>query len=308
MTFNLEEIENYISEHVELIRVLIVSTKGSTPRETGARMLVWDKGQKGTIGGGALEYKILDICRRRLASGNQNPHIISQPLGPGLGQCCGGHIKFVLEYFNQDILRSIKGKISNKAIYSRPILEGVEFEAPTDHPPSAEMPVVKDGLLTENLIKPKGQLWIFGSGHVGTAIVNLVANLPSIEITWIDFQEERFPKQIPPGVNKVIAPNPEQLTKYAPEGGLFLVLTHSHDLDFKIMEGLLRKNFSYLGLIGSKTKWSRFQQRLLSLGLSQEILGKVICPIGDRKLGKHPWHIAVGVSIELLEQINRCKD
>ncbi len=301
MTFNLEEIENHVSVHKEIIRVLIVSTKGSTPRETGTRMLVWDKGQQGTIGGGALEYKILNICRNRLADGNQNPHIISQPLGPGLGQCCGGHIKFVLEYFNKDLLKSIKEKNLNQSVYSRPIEKGAGTKETYKYTQSEGLSVITKGWLSETLIEKKKQLWIFGSGHVGTAIVGLVSNLPSIEITWIDFHEERFPKQIPEGVNKIVAPNPEQLTKYAPQDGLFLVLTHSHDLDLKIMEGLLRKDFSYLGLIGSKTKWSRFQQRLVSLGLSQESLDKVKCPIGDRELGKHPWQIAIGVSTELLK-------
>ena len=300
MTFNLEEIEKLVSVHEELIRVLIVSTKGSTPRETGARMLVWDQGQKGTIGGGALEFKLLNICRKRIADKNLSPHVISQPLGPGLGQCCGGHIKFVLEYFNKDLLNGIKERISNKSIYTRSVQWSVDEKETYKAPLTDEFPNFKDGWLAEELTENKEQLWIFGSGHVGTAIVNLVSNLPSIEITWIDFEEDRFPKQIPDGVNKVIAANPEQLTKYAPEGGLFLVLTHSHDLDLKVMEGLLRKDCSYLGLIGSRTKWSRFQQRLLSLGITQEELDKVKCPIGKRELGKHPWQIAVGVSTELL--------
>ena len=305
MTLNLEEIEQLVAEHEEIIRVLIVATQGSTPRDTGTRMLVWTKGQKGTIGGGALEYKILDICRQRLAGGNQNPLVISQPLGPGLGQCCGGHVKFVLEYFSIDEVNSIKAKTTDQTIYGRPIERDIDSKMVKNFPSVENLPVFKDGWLLELLVTCKEQLWVFGSGHVGAAIVNLVSKLPSIEITWIDFQEDRFPTDIPPDVNKIIAADPEQLTKYAPPGGLFLVLTHSHDLDLKIMEGLLRKDFSYLGLIGSRTKWSRFKQRLLSLGLSEEVLNQVKCPIGNSALGKHPWQIAVGVSAELLEHLNR---
>lgn len=126
MTLNLEEIEQLVAEHEEIIRVLIVATQGSTPRDTGTRMLVWNEGQKGTIGGGALEYKILDICHQRLADNNQNPHVISQPLGPGLGQCCGGHVKFILEYFNLDIINSIRAKTTDLKIYGRPIEREIE--------------------------------------------------------------------------------------------------------------------------------------------------------------------------------------
>ena len=239
MTLNLEEIEQLVAEHEEIIRVLIVATQGSTPRDTGTRMLVWTKGQKGTIGGGALEYKILDICHQRLAGGKQNPLVISQPLGPGLGQCCGGHVKFVLEYFNIDEVNSIKAKTTDQTIYGRPIERDIDGEVVQNFPSVENLPVFKDGWLLEQLVSSKEQLWVFGSGHVGTAIVNLVSKLPSIEITWIDFQEDRFPTDIPSGVNKIIAAEPDQLTKYAPSGGLFLVLTHSHDLDLKIMEGLL---------------------------------------------------------------------
>jgi len=305
LTFNLEEIEQLVAEHEEIIRVLIVATQGSTPRDTGTRMLVWTRGQKGTIGGGALEYKILDTCRQRLAGGNQNPLLISQPLGPGLGQCCGGHVKFVLEYFNMDGVNSIRVKTTDQTIYGRAIEKDIDGKMVQSFPPVENLPVIKDGWLLEHLVASKEQLWVFGSGHVGTAIVNLVSKLPSIEITWIDFEEDRFPSRIPAGVNRIVAANPDQLTKYAPQGGLFLVLTHSHDLDLKIMEGLLRKDFSYLGLIGSRTKWSRFKQRLLGLGHAEEALNKVKCPIGMRDLGKHPWQIAVGVSAELLEHLNK---
>ena len=307
MTFNLEEIEHHVAEHGEIIRVLIVATKGSTPRETGTRMLVWEAGQKGTIGGGALEWNILATCRSRLATGKQSTHIINQPLGPGLGQCCGGHLKLVLEYFNVALVQSAKEKLANRSVYTRPIKQGVGLDTMPEFPPTAELPAIKDRWLTEDLVPRQGKLWVFGSGHVGTAIVKLVANLPAIEITWIDFQEERFPKEIPTGVKKLVVAKPEHLTKYAPDGGYFLVLTHSHDLDLKVMEGLLRKDFSYLGLIGSKTKWSRFQQRLRSLGIAQEVLDKVKCPIGERPLGKHPWQIAIGVSAELLTQLNNRK-
>lgn len=300
MTFNLEEIEQQVSEHEELIRVLIVSTNGSTPRESGTRMLVWHEGQKGTIGGGALEYKIQAICRSRLVDGNHDPQVISQPLGPGLGQCCGGHVKFVLEYFNKGMVGEIKTKLIDLEIYERPVQKAKESIRKDNHPSPLELPVIHKGWLTEKLVITKEHLWVFGAGHVGTAIVNLVSNLPTFEITWIDFHEDRFPPRIPDGVKKLIASNPDQLTKYAPQGGFFLVLTHSHDLDLKIMEGLLRRDFRYLGLIGSKTKWVRFQKRLRSLGIQQEVMLRVKCPIGNKDLGKHPWQIAIGVSEELL--------
>lgn len=75
-----------MSDH---ITVTVCATKGSTPREAGASLRVWADNLDGTIGGGALEWEATRIAREMLANGAiQTRHVM--PLGPDLGQCCGG--------------------------------------------------------------------------------------------------------------------------------------------------------------------------------------------------------------------------
>lgn len=142
---------------------------------------------------------------------------------------------------------------------------------------------------------------IFGAGHVGKALVGVLAGLPA-RILWIDARDEQFPADLPAGVEKILAPIPEDEVKDLPAGAYTLVMTHSHDLDLALCERLLRRgDCRYVGLIGSATKWKRFEARLLHKGFAPEQVAAIRCPIGiDGISGKHPREIAIAVAAELL--------
>jgi xanthine dehydrogenase accessory factor len=142
---------------------------------------------------------------------------------------------------------------------------------------------------------------IFGAGHVGKALVGVLAGLPA-RILWIDARPEQFPADIPAGVEKIVAAIPEDEVKDLPAGAYALVMTHSHDLDLTLCERLLRRgDCRYVGLIGSTTKWKRFAARLLHKGFAPESVASIRCPIGiDGISGKHPREIAIAVAAELL--------
>jgi xanthine dehydrogenase accessory factor len=144
------------------------------------------------------------------------------------------------------------------------------------------------------------QVWVWGAGHVGRALVSVLAPLPGIAVTWVDVSAERFPEVVPEGMTVVPASDPAVVADYAPVGAEHLVLTYSHALDLELCHRLLRRGFGSLGLIGSATKWGRFRSRLRALGHSGEAVARIRCPIGDPSLGKHPQAIAVGVVAELL--------
>src|SRR3954467_8801103 len=86
-----------VSAGERLAMVTVVGAQGSTPRETGARMLVWADRFTGTIGGGSLERQGLDQARRMLGQTARRPALQTYPLGPLLGQCCGGHVRLLVE-------------------------------------------------------------------------------------------------------------------------------------------------------------------------------------------------------------------
>lgn len=300
MGFDLQELRTAIAEHGRVVRVVIAALRGSSPREVGAAMLVWDGGQCGTIGGGTLEYESAESARTISST------VLSQhALGPDLGQCCGGAVTLLSEVYDTSslakldpevIARPVSGNpempMSVKRVLARARGQGV-----------APKPVLIDGWMIEPVYKPVRPVWIWGAGHVGRALVQVLAPVPDLSITWIDTAPERFPGNVPQGVTVVPAANPAVLASHAPSDAEHLILTYSHALDLELCHRLLSHEFTFAGLIGSKTKWARFRSRLAALGHSTTRISDITCPIGDPALGKHPQMIAVGVAASMLRPV-----
>ena len=233
------------------VRITVTRTQGSVPRDVGAQMLVWADRTEGTIGGGALEWEAMAEARRMLSEGVETAEK-TLPLGPGLGQCCGGAVT-------------------------------LRF----------------DRLAAE---QPQGApVWIWGAGHVGRAIAAVLDPLPQVALTWVDTAEDRFPADGPG--EQVVAVQPERLVRHAPRAAHHLIVTYSHELDLALCHGLLSHGFGSCGLIGSATKWARFQSRLRALGHSNAQISGICCPIGQPSLGKHPQAIAIGVAAQLISAL-----
>ena len=161
-------------------------------------------------------------------------------------------------------------------------------------------PGVVDGWMVESVHRATREIWVWGAGHVGRAIVGVLNPMPDVKICWADSDRSRFPEEIPTGVEALIAANPADLVTLSPAHAEHLVLTYSHALDLELCHRLLARPFRFLGLIGSATKWARFRSRLAALGHSDAEILRITCPIGDPALGKLPLAIAVGVAAEML--------
>ena len=237
----------------DAIRITITKTAGSAPREAGTQMLVSTDRTEGTIGGGALEWVAMAEARAMLHDG-RTAHSARIPLGPNLGQCCGGSVSLLWE----------------------------RAEAIT--------------------ALPARPLWIYGAGHVGRALVHVMAPLPDFAITWVDTHSERFPETT---VTKLVARDPALVVKHAPPSASHLILTYSHEMDLALCHAVLSHQFHTAGLIGSATKWARFKTRLAALGHAPAQISRIACPIGDPGLGKHPAAIALGVATAMISPDNR---
>ena len=243
--------------------VEVVKTAGSVPREAGTRMLVSATQAIGTIGGGHLELMAIANARTLLAQvPGFEPVDRHYPLGPALGQCCGGAV--TLRF----------ARLAHAAVRAWP------------------------------LAVPRFLLQLYGAGHVGRAIVQLLAGIPC-QVQWIDEREDEFPADatLPPHIEKVCVAPVEAEVDIAPANACYLVLTHRHDLDMRIAEAILRRgDFRYLGLIGSRTKRARFLHRYEERGIPAATLGRMTCPIGVPGIeGKEPEVIAVAVVAQLLQ-------
>lgn len=297
MSFDLRELQTAVAGHGAVVRLLVTRVAGSVPRGAGTSMLVWSDGQSGTIGGGELEFRAIAKSREMLATGRSRMHQ-TLPLGPALGQCCGGSVTLVWEAFDASTLprdfpyvRPLNGQTEIPA--------GVARKARRIAPGSP--PLTIDGWLIEAETTARQPLWIYGAGHVGRALVDVLHPLPDYAMTWVDTTANRFPDAIPDTVTPVVATDPALMVRHAPANAAHLILTYSHDLDLRLCHVLLNHRFASVGLIGSASKWARFRSRLTALGHAPDQIARITCPIGDPALGKHPQAIAIGVASRLLQ-------
>lgn len=316
------------------VLVTVLDAKGSTPRDSGTKMLIDAEAIFGTVGGGTLEFRASQIAREMLAEAPSMPRVEDFPLGPSLGQCCGGAASLMFETVGaEDDTKWIEAIIAARAAGTPSVLvtavEGAGGKLLVSARKKAgglaggndkaavsraramvkageTMPMDDEGgaprLLFEPILPPDFQIVLFGAGHVGTALIAVLAGLPC-RVTWIDSREDQLPKSPPANVSIELTDAPEYEVDEAPAGSYFLVMTHSHGLDFRIGERILRRgDFNYFGLIGSDSKRQRFVQILRRKGMGEDEIGRLTSPIGDIGIpGKRPGEIAVAVAAELLQ-------
>ena len=250
------------------VLVQVASTQGSAPREAGTWMAVFPDALVGTIGGGHLEYQAIAHARARLqgAGGEGVEAPVRFALGPALGQCCGGVVH----------LRFERVSASDVPALALRLMGGL-------------VPVA-----------------LFGGGHVGKALVNVLGTLP-FAVTWIDSRDEIFPEAVPFNVACEHSDPVQAAVKDLAPGSRVLIMSFSHAEDLDVVAACLKrwreaKDLPYIGLIGSKTKWATFRHRLEERGFSAEELARVTCPIGLPGIaGKEPEVIAVSVAAQLLQ-------
>ncbi|MFT7058083.1 MAG: xanthine dehydrogenase accessory factor [Pseudorhodobacter sp.] len=299
--FDLAGMRHALAAHGPVARVVIAAHDGSSPREVGAAMLVWATGQSGTVGGGALEWEALARARKMLDAAAPQMRLDREPLGPKLGQCCGGAVTLLTEIYTAGHLATLDGDVIARSVTGAPMPLAVKrLLAQARGQGLRPNAVVLQGWMVEPVARPNRQVWVWGAGHVGRALVAVLAPLPDVAITWVDVDTRRFPVDIPAGVTMLPAADPGLLVVHAPLSAEHLILTYSHMLDLDLCHRLLQRGFARCGLIGSRTKWARFRSRLAALGHSPLEIGKIDCPIGEPALGKHPQSIAIGVAMAML--------
>ena len=155
-------------------------------------------------------------------------------------------------------------------------------------------------ILFESFIKTSIDIMLFGAGHVGKALVSILAGLPC-RVHWVDSREHEFPDNLASNISKIVSDSPSDEVRIMPENAYYVIMTHNHPLDFAISEAILKRNDAhYIGLIGSKSKRARFAKRLAAAGVSPAMLDQLICPIGISEInGKSPAHVALSIAADL---------
>jgi xanthine dehydrogenase accessory factor len=152
------------------------------------------------------------------------------------------------------------------------------------------------------------ELYLFGAGHVGTALVRVLRDLP-VRVNWIDSRDDMLPLSPPAGVTAICSDTPEAEIEVAPADSYFLVMTHDHSLDQRLCEQILKRDdFAYFGLIGSMSKRRNFETRMRRRGIDARKFERMTCPIGIGGIGgKQPAQIAISVAAEILRVYDRAQ-
>ena len=263
----LKKLSHNINFNNEIVKGKILDVKGSSPNNIDDIILISQDTIFGTIGGGNLEYLVIDEAKKLLDKKIKNK-ILSIPLGPGIGQCCGGYVKVEIS-----LHKNSKEAIKNESL--------------------------------KNNIKPN--LYIFGSGHIGQAIISKLEDI-NFNTFIIDSREDYLNMTNIKDINYLLSKKPWEIVSKLDDNSYFIVLTHSHDFDFKILNAVLKKNNTFVGLIGSVTKKKRFYKRLINNGHNKSKVERIECPIGiDIGNSKDPNEIAFSIITRILSIKNNMK-
>ena len=278
-----------------VVRASLIGVKGSAPREAGATMLITRDDIWQTIGGGSLEFEVMRRARVMLAEadGPWPRQVMRAALGPDMGQCCGGQVKVLLEWFGPDQDEALAALAGCRAV-----LHPLDGDQPPSDAGDAPIGMARAGKgFVAPVAVPGRPVFVYGAGHVGRALAPHLVAL-QLDLHWVDIAAARFPEEIPSGAWRVVAADPTVIAAHAPADALHLVITHNHDLDEAICHRILSGDgFARLGLIGSATKAARFRSRLGKAGIDTAALDRLVCPVGLASItGKHPARVALSIA------------
>ncbi len=245
-------IPEFLSRHKLAALCIVIDTEGSAPRKAGSKMLVAPGGDiLGTIGGGAVEERIIEEAQKVIQSGK--PVKIYYRLEEDLGMQCGGNVE----------------------VYIDPL-----------------------GL--------RSRLYIFGAGHVGKALAGL-AHRFGFEITLLDFRPIEFSEEEKQIARFIEGDYFETLQTLEFDQDTYItIMSPTHEHDFELLKQMGKKNFAYLGMIGSKKKVARAKEQLLGEGhFTPEEFGRFDTPMGLPMAAETPEEIAISILGKIIDVRNK---
>ena len=264
MTKYFNEFNNFLNYNKRVIQASIVRTIGSSPRNSDTEMFISETDTLGTIGGGQLEYLVINHSKKMIAE-NIKKDILKISLGPEIGQCCGGKVEVsLLEMYEKDKCLALN-----------------RFDKKDKNLP---------------------HVYVMGAGHVGRALALQLQHLP-VRCVLIDSRVDELAK-CSADVETRLSAIPEEDIKSAPRGSAYVILTHDHALDFILCGAALdRHDAKYVGMIGSKTKRVKFK-KWYQVNYDNNLIRDFTCPIGNVKnQDKRPSIIASFVAAEVINML-----
>lgn len=300
-------IQTQLNLNNNLMLLVVVDSTGSSPGRKGFKLALSENGSmEGSIGGGALEYDLVELAKTKMKISNRIFSIIRQHTKESentSGMICSGSLQVAFYPINKNHLPLVENIISVKkgsVIFSQKgMLYSTEIQK-------------QDGIVSElewqynDIIGLKQRLFIFGAGHVSLAVSKVAKDL-GFEVNLFDDRspELKTYKENRSADHKSII-DYNDVCKYVPDGDhiYILIMTFGHSSDALILEKLIRKNVKYLGMMGSASKVKSIFSDLRSKGISSEVLSKVDAPVGLSINSQTPEEIAVSIAAMMIKVKN----
>lgn len=281
----------------------IIAQSGSTPRGEGAQMLVGSSGLlRGTIGGGAVEGSAIVLAQTLLKERRSAIHEyrLHRNETEDIGMVCGGDVTVHLQFIAandavwnalaEEVLLRIARRDAGWLILSR-----------SGGTPSLRDDAVADGDHFAVPLPVGERAILFGGGHCSLALCPLLATV-GFRVTVVDDRPELVTKERFPAADAVICCDLDHLADAVPVGGedYVVVMTNGHSHDFAVQEQVLRGQYAYIGVIGSRAKTASVNQRLREAGIGEAAIADVHTPIGTPIKAVTPEEIAVSIAGEMI--------
>ncbi|WP_439616078.1 xanthine dehydrogenase accessory protein XdhC [Shinella sp.] len=262
MNFLQDSLEGFLAREHRVFIVEVTAVKGSASRDEGTFMLVAPTEIHGTVGGGQLEHMAIENARKMLGSAGGEA-TLDIPLGPDIGQCCGGRVELTFTFADESARAALDKRVADEE-------------------------------------RRKPQVWVFGAGHVGRALAEALTLLP-LKVFAVEARETEL-NQLTSEVHRRMVAMPESLIADIPAGSAVVIVTHDHALDFLIgQEALKRADLAYIGMVGSKSKRGAFVHHLEEQGVDRAEADRLVLPIGGTTVDdKRPEVIAAMTASEVL--------
>lgn len=300
-----ESVMREINEGRAAVLATITEHHGSAPRGAGAQMLVGESGRlAGTVGGGTIEFETLRLADRLLREKRSELRRFELGGGEGsLDMICGGGVTVWLQYIPQDggwadlareILRRIESAVPGSLVLH---LDGSEGTL-ADREMSGRIP---DGDAFSVPLPVGERAIIFGGGHCAAALVPILQSV-GFRVTVFDEREEFTGRDRFPQADRLICGNYLRIADdlAITRADYIVVMTNGHRHDLEVEAQVLRGEFAYLGVMGSRKKTAAINEELIRRGLTQEDLQRIHAPIGLAIRSATPEEIAVSIAGEMI--------
>lgn len=299
-----------LEKKIDTVLVTIVADRGSAPRGAGSQMLVEENGRiLGTIGGGAVEARSEEMAKAVLREKQSRCHLfeLHNNAKEDIGMVCGGDVKVLFQYIpgDSETWTALAGAVLDRVAKHQPgwLTLYTDGSEPTllDGEGEAVLGEIREGEQVRLPLPIGERAFIFGAGHCAQALAPLL-NTVGFRVTVFDEREEYANRAAFPTAEQVIVGDYTKLSDYITfgEGDYIVIMTSGHSYDLEVQDQVLRGDFAYVGVIGSRRKTATVNRKLLDRGVPEEAIARVHTPIGTAIKAVTPEEIAVSIAGEMI--------